>query len=221
MQKAVWQQTAFFAIEIGMEHKIVDIYTEIATWFDGVRDRSLYERPFLERAIELAHANTGGTVLDIGCGAGDPIATYFISKGLRVTGVDAAAPMIDMCRQRFPDHVWHVADMRNLDLGSAFDIVLAWHSFFHLTANDQRQMFPIFARHTRKGGVVIFTSGPKAGEAWGVMQGHRVHHASLSPAEYRSLAAAHGFTVSHFTAEDKTCGGATVWTMQKEAEQTP
>src|SRR5690606_35147254 len=123
------------------------------------------------------------------------IAAYFIAQGLRVTGIDGAAAMIDLCRARFPDHTWAVDDMRTLEMGKRFDIVIAWHSFFHLTADEQRAMFPRFAAHLRDGGVLVFTSGSDESVSWGEMQGHKIHHASLSPAQYRSLAALHGLHV--------------------------
>jgi len=64
-------------------------------------------------------------VLDIGCGMGEPIGRYLVEAGLAVTGVDSSASLIAMCRERFPDHEWLVADMRTLGLGRRFDGLLA------------------------------------------------------------------------------------------------
>jgi hypothetical protein len=55
-----------------------------------------------------------------------------------------------LCQTRMPEQEWIVADMRSLTLGWQFDGVLAWDSFFHLTHDDQRGMFPIFAAHTAR-----------------------------------------------------------------------
>lgn len=89
--------------------------------------------------------------------------------------------------------------------------VLAWDSFFHLSKEDQRAMFPVFAAHLNKGGLLLFTSGPAEGEASGVMEGDEFHYSSLSPAEYRALLAAHGMEVILHKAEDPACGDHTVW----------
>lgn len=195
---------------------ITQIYTDIAAWFDQTRGRSLMEKPYLDRALHLA-GTSAPAVLDLGCGTAEPIAAYMISRGAVLTGIDGAPPMIDLCKKRFPAQQWYVKDMRGLDLGMRFDIVIAWHSFFHLTAVEQRAMFPVFARHLRDGGIVVFTSGSEEGVAWGDMQGHKIHHASLSPQEYSTLAAQHGFAVADHSPDDKECGGATVWTLQKRA----
>jgi hypothetical protein len=40
-----------------------------------------------------------------------------------------------------PDHEWIVADMRTLSLARRFDGILAWDSYFHLSYDDQKQMF--------------------------------------------------------------------------------
>ena len=85
--------------------------------------------------------------------------------------------------------------MRTIDLGRRFDAVLAWDSFFHLTADDQRAMFPVFEMHTAPTGLLLFTSGPGAGEAIGSLYGYDLYHASLDTAEYRRLLKAHDFEV--------------------------
>lgn len=108
--------------------------------------------------------------------------------------------------------------MRRLELGRRFNGVLAWNSFFHLTQHEQRAMFAIFAAHVADGGALMFTSGPRAGEAIGSFQGKPLYHASLDPEDYRSLLAAHDFDVIDHAAEDATCGGHTVWLARKARE---
>src|SRR3954454_15629512 len=83
-------------------------------------------------------------VLDLGCGSGEPMGRYLIERGCDLTGVDSAPEMIAMCEDRLPRQTWQVADMRALYLGRAFDGILAWDSFFHLSHDDQRRMFPVF-----------------------------------------------------------------------------
>jgi len=116
-----------------------------------------------------------------------------------------------LCRERFPGEEWRVADMRGLALGRTFDGLLAWDSFFHLAADDQRAIFSVFRAHAAPGAPLLFTTGPAAGEAIGAFQGEPLYHASLAPNEYRSLLAGHGFEVVRHVAEDPECGGHTVW----------
>lgn len=189
--------------------RIVDLYERRAADFDRERGRALFERGWLDRFSTRVPA--GAAILDIGCGTGEPIARYLIERGHAVTGADSSPSMIALCRKRFPDHAWVVADMRRLALGRTFGGMLAWDSFFHLRAEDQRAMFPVFAAHAAPGAALMFTSGPRAGVAMGTYHGEPLFHESLAPAEYRALLADSGFDVVDFTPDDPDCGGHTVW----------
>src|SRR5262249_36952027 len=122
--------------------RIMDLYQRHATDWDRERGRDLFEKPWLDPFLALLPP--GASVLDIGCGAGEPIARYLIERGCHVTGIDSSPTLIGMCKDRFPDQEWIVADMRDLSLDGRFDGILAWDSFFHLCPEYQRRMFPIF-----------------------------------------------------------------------------
>ncbi|MGB3044036.1 MAG: methyltransferase domain-containing protein [Xanthobacteraceae bacterium] len=193
--------------------QIVNLYERHAYTFDRERGKNLFERDWLDRFRAAAGAEA--SILDIGCGSGEPIARYLIEAGHAVTGVDSSETLIALCRERFPAQSWVVADMRRLDLGRRFNGILAWDSFFHLTQDEQRAMFATFAAQIADGGALMFTSGPRAGEAIGSFQGEPLYHASLDPEDYQRLLAAYGFDVIDHVAEDATCGGHTLWLARK------
>jgi hypothetical protein len=126
--------------------------------------------------------------------------------------------MIELARGNFPGGRWQIADMRTLSLGQRFQGVIAWDSFFHLTFDDQRRMFPVFAAHAAPGAPLWFSSGPRHGEAIGNLHGEPLYHASLDPEEYRTLLAANGFSVVAHVAEDPACGGHTVWLARRNKD---
>lgn len=189
--------------------RVVGLYEENADAWARQRGRGLIEQSWLERFAALLPS--GGSVLDIGCGSGEPIAGWFVRNGFSVTGVDSSPSLIAICRERFPEQRWLVADMRTLDLGTRWHGILAWHSFFHLSAADQRAMFPRFDALARPGAALMFTSGPEAGEKIGEWRGEPLFHASLQSEEYRQLLSESGFSVVAHTVSDETCGHATVW----------
>ncbi|MCZ7468015.1 class I SAM-dependent methyltransferase [Agrobacterium sp. O3.4] len=194
---------------------VIGLYTEHGADFDRERGRSLGEKPWLDRFISLLPG--GGSILDIGCGSGEPIAGYFITNGYDVTGIDASLPLIELCRSRFPENLWAVTDMRELALGRRFDGLIAWHSFFHLKPVDQRLMFGIFRQHANDGAALMFTAGPGQGEAIGTFHGKPLYHASLAREDYESLLAANGFRLLDHTVNDPQCGGATVYLARRVA----
>ena len=189
--------------------KIIDLYERHAEEFDKLRSRSLFERNWLDAfRNQLAQRSV---VLDLGCGMGQPIAEYLVSHGTKVVGVDSSQELIEKCRRRLPEEQWIVGDMRSISLARRFQGIIAWDSFFHLTRDDQREMFPIFAAHIAPGGLLLFTSGTSNGEAIGDFCGEPLYHSSLSPEEYRECLSENGFEVISYVREDPTCGFHTVW----------
>lgn len=190
--------------------RIIDLYERHAHEYVADRGPQLgSERAWLDRFTKLLPR--GATILDLGCGSGEPIARYLIEQGFTVDGVDTSSTLIALCRSRFPDQCWHIADMRTFALDRTFDGLLAWDSFFHLSGDDQRRMFSVFRRHAAAGAVLMFTSGPADGEVVGSYRGEPLYHASLAPEEYEALLASNGFCVVAHVADDPDCGGHTIW----------
>jgi Methyltransferase domain len=144
----------------------------------------------------------------------EPIARYVLEAGFSVVGLDSSPSMIAMCRARFPRSGWVVGDMRHLALGRRFDALLAWDSFFHLHADEQRAMFPRFSAHLAPSAPLMFTSGTSQGEAIGSYRGEPLYHGSLDPVEYEQLLLANGFAVRSYVADDPDCGEHSVWLTQ-------
>jgi ubiquinone/menaquinone biosynthesis C-methylase UbiE len=184
-------------------------YDHIAAWFDNTRTRALIERPYLDYLAQAL--KPGASILDLGCGTGEPILRFYAERQFSVTGVDASAAMIDIAARRFPGTRFLVADMRNLALNETFDAVIAWHSLFHLAHDDQRAMFATFAACLNPRGLLMFTSGSEHGETWSDNGGEALYHASLDVDEYHSLLDRHGFQILKHARDDSKCGGATVW----------
>ena len=198
--------------------RIIDLYERNAhNYVADRRSAGWDESAWLDRFIALLPRHA--TILDIGCGSGDPIARYLINRDFAVEGVDASPTLIAVCRERFPQQRWQVADMRNLALGRTFQGLLAWDSFFHLCHDDQRRMFPIFRLHAAAGAALMFTSGTSHGVAIGSCHGEPLYHASLAAEEYRALLETNGFHVEAHVSEDPNCGRHTIWLAQAAAEK--
>jgi SAM-dependent methyltransferase len=199
----------------GPVDQVIGLYDRNAERWDKDRLKILLEKGWLDRFLALTEP--GSKILDIGCGSGEPIARYFIEQGRSVTGVDSSKAMIALCRQRFPAETWQVADMRSLSLGRPFNGLLAWDSFFHLTQDAQRRMFPVFAAHAAAGAPLMFTSGLVRGEAIGTYAGEPLYHSSLDTAEYRALLDANGFDVVCQVENDPECDRHSIWLARRRA----
>lgn len=176
------------------------VYDRQAEVYDKARSRSFFEARWLATFGDALPR--GAKVLDLGCGAGEPIAAWLIGEGFRVTGADFSEGMLAIARARWPDGDWRVADMRNLDLDETFDGIVGWDSFFHLTPDEQRATIPRLAAHLAPEGRLMVTVGHKAGEVSGTVGAETVYHASLSPAEYARCLEDAGLAMTAFMAED-------------------
>jgi len=201
--------------------RIIDHYERHARAWDADRRGLEYrEKPWHDRF--MAALPRAATILDLGCGSGAPAAQHLADHGHHLTGIDSSPTLISLCRERLPNHEWRVADMRSLQLPVQFDGVLAWDSFFHLTPDDQRRMFTIFASHATPSAVLMFNTGPAHGEAVGEYRGDPLYHASLSPEEYTALLDSIGFEIIAHAAEDwETAAGRTVWLSQARGNKAP
>ena len=104
--------------------EVWEFYEKNAVAFDRDRGRQLMERPYLDEVLARIDPERRH-ILDLGCGAGEPIARYLIDAGCRVTGIDASAPMIALAAERFPQMAWVTADMRTLALRERFGAIIA------------------------------------------------------------------------------------------------
>lgn len=199
-------------MEKGERKNVYKVYNKIGSWFAENRAADLVEKAYLNDILE--HLPPGAKVLDLGCGDGKPILEYFIKHGINVLGVDASTQMIELAKANFPTTGFLLKDMRELDLEEEFDAIIAWHSFFHLPAGDQPNMFAIFKRHLKPDGILLFTSGTERGEVWSMNGGENLFHASLATAEYQTLLLENEFKVLRHKINDPDCGGANVWMAQ-------
>jgi SAM-dependent methyltransferase len=105
----------------------------VATGYDQIADS--YVTQFDHSALrarklnELAHLLPScANVLDIGCGAGVPVARHLIARGFKVTGVDASARQMERARCNAPQAHFIRADMTTIEfLAFAFDAVAAFY----------------------------------------------------------------------------------------------
>jgi SAM-dependent methyltransferase len=188
-----------------IHRQTLNVYDRHAPGYQEHRGKMLFERAWLDRFLAALPENNRADILDLGCGTGDPIDRYLLSKGCRVTGLDAAEGMLALARDMFPGSQWLHGDMRSFDLGRDFDGVLSWDGFFHLSRGEQLAALPALAAHVRAGGALLLTIGHEDGEVTGTVEGQPVYHASLAIDAYTKLLKELGFSTIDYTLEDPSC----------------
>ena len=136
-------------------------------------------------------AQAGGPVLELACGSG-LVTLAVAARGLDVTGVDIARPMLAhahaKARQQGLHVNWIEADARAFDLGRRFRAIYLTGNAFQafLSREDQARMLACVKRHTETNAVFAFETRNPSGhdlndqpeeefwQSYTSVQGHRV-----------------------------------------------
>ncbi len=138
-----------------------DDYPFVAEFYD-------YVFPYRERQdvaffLEMAR-QSGGPVLEIGCGTGRVLIPT-AKEGIEIVGLDSSSAMLSVCREKLscePEEVQSrvrliQGDMRRFEVGREFALVtIPFRPFQHLlTVEDQLACLACIHRHLARGGKLV------------------------------------------------------------------
>jgi ubiquinone/menaquinone biosynthesis C-methylase UbiE len=152
-------------MDMNLRHLVAAGYDDIA---DAYLDRfgvSVVRKKWLGRLSESLPSE-GRRVLDLGCGAGIPVARDLAALGHFVVGVDGSAQQIARARCNVPAATFIEADMCEVEFEAAsFDAVGAFYSITHVPIAQQCSMISKMALWLKPSGTLVasFAAG-EAGE---------------------------------------------------------
>ncbi len=113
---------------------------------------------YTEQLIKILNLSSNQSLLEVGCGAG-AIAMPMIKSGIKVTGIDRNADLIDIAVNAMPDGEFHVGDAADFDLpNKSFDAALS-QGVFQFFPSQQYGIDSIsnMISHVKEGAVVAVT----------------------------------------------------------------
>lgn len=123
---------------------------------EETRAHATYFRGFLDRCLRSIAA--GGTILDLGCGAG-LISSELARRG-RVIGVDLSSEQLRLARARVPAASFVLADMSELEVrDGVVDAIAVFWSVIHVRRERHAELFARMRMWLRPGGVLFGTLG--------------------------------------------------------------
>lgn len=145
----------------------------VAAGYDDLADTylehfgfSTVRQKWVGHLIESLPAN-GGRILDLGCGAGIPVARDLAALGHSVVGVDGSEQQIVRARRNVPTATFIEQDMCEVELSAAsFDAVGAFYSMTHLPPAQQGLLISKIARWLKPGGMFVASFGAGAAGEW-------------------------------------------------------
>jgi SAM-dependent methyltransferase len=145
----------------------------VAAGYDDVADAylqrfgiSAVRQKWVSRLIDSLPVR-GGRVLDLGCGAGIPVARDLALLGHAVVGVDGSTQQIIRARRNVPSATFIEADMCEVALEhECFDAVGAFYSITHIPPTQQGPLIAKIAAWLKRGGVLVASFGTGAAGMW-------------------------------------------------------
>lgn len=133
-----------------------DLWGEKARdWADVLEGWSGWGIPLYRHMLERVPVDSQTSLLDVGCGAGR-FCRMAADRGARVAGIDAAAPLVNIARERVPEGDFRVGDLQALPwTDGSFDVVTGFNSFFY--ADDLVKALGEAGRVSRAEGHVVVT----------------------------------------------------------------
>jgi SAM-dependent methyltransferase len=142
-------------------NEIAEIYLER---FGSSKVRDAWSSQF------IAGLPARAEVLDLGCGAGVPVAERLVLLGHRVIGVDNSTRQIEIARKRVPGASFLTSDMTSVDMPVAsFDGITAFYSITHVPATEQGSLLRQIGTWLKPTGVFVGSFGT-GGDLDGVSQ---------------------------------------------------
>jgi cyclopropane fatty-acyl-phospholipid synthase-like methyltransferase len=159
-------------------------YDSIVVQFQALRT-TLQPKEVEYLSLLLDALPPGNTILDLGCGTGQPIATHIASQGHHVVGVDGSEGMLTQARARLPQHRWIHALIEDVVFDETFAAVVCWDSSFHLPRHYHEPLIQRIHQWLAPGGRMMISSGGLVDESASgfthPMFGHDFYYDSLTP----------------------------------------
>lgn len=132
------------------------MYSELATWWPLLSPPGHYveEAQDIRAMLQAAFDSPPRTLLELGSGGGS--LAFHLKDVLQLTLTDLSPEMLAVNRALNPECEHIQGDMRTLDLGRTFDVVLIHDAVMYCTDPPSvRAALATAARHCRRGGVTL------------------------------------------------------------------
>lgn len=159
----------------------------------------------------LDRAESGGAVLDVGCGSGAP-ADEIIAASRQVVGVDVSNEQVRRARANVPDGRFMHADILSLDFAEgSFAAIVSFYTIEHVPRRRHEELLRRFSTWTSPGGYLLFSM--EAGEyddVQGSWLGVPMFLSCYDPERTKAIVSAAGYRIVETAIENQTEEGRQV-----------
>jgi ubiquinone/menaquinone biosynthesis C-methylase UbiE len=143
-----------------MKNSLQEIYNNFALSYE--ENRGHFDMSEVLDTFYSTLDINNGSLLDLGCGSGEPIARYFTDQSWSVVGVDFSQKMIELASKYVPEMQTIHADISKVDFESnLFNAITASYSLFHIPASKHVDLFKKIHQWLLPNGKLLFTYATK------------------------------------------------------------
>jgi len=170
-------------------------YDKVAEEFLKTRDKYVKDIFYLEKLNILLEPNS--LILDLGCGAGEPIDKFFINKGHKVVGIDISEKQVARAKKNVPQAEFLVGDISKLKTGEYHvNAVVSFYVSFHIPRTRHYELLQKINSFLPRGGYLLATMGSRNISSrivtfWGV----KMYWSQYEPAVNRKIIKQAGFKI--------------------------
>lgn len=145
-------------------HAVSDVSRVVADGYDAIAARYLawssnapVRLRYLDLLLELLQESAD--VLELGCGAGEPV-TRRLAERHRVMAVDVSAAQLELAAQNAPGAQLILADMADVSFApGSFDAVASFYALTHVPRERHADLIARIVSWLRPRGLVLLTMG--------------------------------------------------------------
>lgn len=195
-----------------MNNSLEEIYNSFADTYES--SRGLFDISKILNSFYSLLGTEQGSLLDLGCGAGEPVARYFVDNHWSVTGVDFSERMLELAAKYVPEMNTVKTDIVTAKFSeNQFDAITATYSLFHIPTSDHVALFNNWHRWLKPKGSVLFTyateeyTGSKEFDGYKTFMDRELYYSHKDPQDLYSDLRKIGFSIE--STEYQNIGGET------------
>jgi len=138
-------------------------YNRIAEKYHEERD--LYKSNALLRKFSK-RVPKGSKVIELGCGAGVPVAKFLVDKGYKVVGIDFAEGMLKLAKKNVPKARFIKMDITKMRFGhDSFDGAVSFYALIHIPREKHTGIYESIHKILKPDSIILVNAGgPRAWE---------------------------------------------------------
>lgn len=168
--------------------------------YDKIADLYLQQRNRYRNKETLEYFNSllvsQRNILDIGCGTGIPIDTFFVKKGHSVIGIDISEKMLEIAKKSIPEATLVRKDILSLKKGEySVDAVISFYTIFNIPKEEHQRIFNIINSFLPMHGLLLVTMGTEERELTEEFLGATMHWSNFDVKKNRAIITRAGFKI--------------------------